>query len=116
MLRERIFGRRIVASAALLARLAAFALILQISGLPTLIGELAELGDECCETPCEGADDEGHCPPNCHYGTCAKTITALLHGSAPLAGCAQPLPVMELAELIEAPTGFHHGVFHPPRA
>lgn len=116
MLRERAFGRRIVASAALLARLAAFALMLQISGVPTLIVELADLADECCETPCEGADDEGHCPPNCRYGTCAKTITALLHGAAPLLGRAQPLPVMELAELIEAPTGFHRGVFHPPRA
>ena len=116
MLWERLDNGRIVADVALLARLVTFALVLQISGLPTLMGELAELADECCETPCEGADDEGRCPPNCRYGTCAKTVTALLHVSAPLVGRAQPLQVIELTEAIAAPVDFRRGVFHPPRA
>jgi hypothetical protein len=106
-----------MASVISLVRLVALALVVQISGVPTLIVELAEIDDDCCETPCEGADDEGHCPPNCRYGTCAKTLTALLHVTAPLLGEApQPIQVIELGEAIAAPAGVRCGVFHPPRA
>jgi hypothetical protein len=108
---------RAMASVISLVRLVALALMIQISGVPTLIVELAEIHDDCCETPCEGADDEGHCPPNCQYGNCAKTHTALLQVSALLVGEApQPIQVIELTEATAAPAGVRRGVFHPPRA
>jgi hypothetical protein len=104
-----------MAGIVLLCRLVAFALVLQVSGLPALIVELVELDNDCCEVPCEGADDEGHCPPNCRFGTCAKTITALLVVSSPLVGRAELVQALELVEISTPPSGFERDVFHPPR-
>jgi hypothetical protein len=99
----------------LLSCVAALFVVL-LSGLPTLGAELYAAHFECCGSECEGADDEGNCPPNCHYGTCAKTIStapSVMSQILPAAALPQELARMELLPEL---SGVRVDVFHPPRA
>lgn len=92
----------------------AFATLL--SGLPAFAAELYARDLDCCSGECEGSDAEGHCPPDCQYGACAKTIGATLQYSAPSLCPAASARVVFPVQLGLALSGFHGDVFHPPRA
>jgi len=95
---------------------AAWLFVALISGAPTLAAELYAAHFECCASECAGADDEGNCPPDCHYGACAKTISMMPQ----LGAQVQPPAVMPQAHAsamqLSAPSGVRGDVFHPPRA
>ncbi len=93
---------------------AAFALLL--SDIPASVCELYADERDCCNEPCEGADDQGHCPPDCSYGACAKTVSAPIQAALPVLAAAEQIRVFGFIESTRAPQGFHGDVFHPPRA
>lgn len=89
---------------------------LVVSGLPVFAVELSTGEPVPCATDCEGSDGNKHCPPNCPYGACARTVQAVpaipLVAVAPAASRELPIPVLESSHPREPVTD----VFHPPRS
>jgi hypothetical protein len=92
----------------------AFAILL--SDLPMFVSELYSSERDCCAGPCEGADDQGHCPPNCTYGACSKTLSAPLQVASLAPSVATHSRTVVLIERSGPRQGFHGDVFHPPRS
>lgn len=89
---------------------------LLLSGAPTLAAKLYAEHFECCDSECEGADDDGDCPPNCDYGTCAKTISTMPQAVSEIGAPTAVLQPPTSVALLPAPSGVRGDVFHPPRA
>ncbi len=91
-------------------------LAIVVSGLPDLVVELATGEPVPCATDCEGSDGNKHCPPNCPYGACARTVQAVpaipLVAVGPAVSRELPIPALERSHPRQPVTE----IFHPPRA
>ena len=90
--------------------------VMLLSGVPSLVAELYAAHFECCGSECEGADEDGDCPPDCHYGTCAKTISTTPQVASQILAPAPVLRTYARMELLPELGGVRGDVFHPPRA
>lgn len=94
----------------------ALVLALLVAGVPQAVLELAVGSVGCCSADCDESED-GHCPPTCSDGTCAKvaSIPAVL-----VVERLRARPVERMARL--RPGSDPHfrdapnDVYHPPRA
>jgi hypothetical protein len=91
-------------------------LLMQVSGVAHLAGDLAGIDDDCSR-PCEGEPPDQDCPPFCATCSCA-------HGRRIAVGSTvveAPLPVLGAFDVLllanQMPSDPDpHGIFHPPRA
>lgn len=95
---------------------AAWLFVALLSGMPRVAAELYAACFDCCGGECEGAGDDGTCPPDCGYGTCAKTISTTPLMMSPIAAPTAVLQTVARSERLTAASGVRGDVFHPPRA
>lgn len=108
--------RRAERPIAWLRLIAALAVALLLSDLPEVLVEICEATVDCCAGECEGADDQGHCPPDCQYGACANTVAATLPVASQTVAPAELIRTVSWMERTPVLGGFSGDVFHPPRA
>jgi hypothetical protein len=111
---------RASAMAALLVGLWTLSISLPLPGVGIAPNEEDEQAaeDDCCDPPCEDADEDGTCPDGCaHCSCCPGVAPALAASSSPPAAVA-PRPVeVRPVDVARVPEDRPRArVFHPPRS